>query len=131
MKPLALSLFVVALALPAKALSPEASAFIQSIGLDPNSENVQLAEAAGEIETTYMDDVVKFSVESLAAAKKKNQLLNFIATRAFVARLKRDFNGTSLPEKNYEALYLTAAERQLVGRKVAMSLLTNPNSRPA
>jgi len=133
MKPLALSLLFLALALPAKALSPDAESYLRSIGFDPASEDVRLAEAAGEIQTTYMDEPATFSLESLAAGKKKkNQVTNFIVTRAFIARLQGDFTSTAIPEKNYEALYLTKAERQLVGRKVATSLLNgNPNARPA
>jgi len=132
MKPLALSLIFLALALPAKALSPEAEEYLKTIGFDPASEDVRLAEAAGEIQTSFMDEDVTYSLELLAAGKKKkNQLTNFITTRAFMARLQKDFNGTKVPAKNYEALYLTTEERQMVGRKIAMSLLSGNRTRPA
>lgn len=123
MKPFVLSLFSLALALSAEGLSPEAESYLQSIGLDPTSEDVRLAEAAGNVQTTYMDEPVSYSVESLAQEKKKNGLIRFVTTRAFIHRLHKNFNETKIPKKNYEALYLTVAERELVGRKVAMFLL--------
>lgn len=129
MKTLTLSLFALLLSMPAAALSPQAESYLRSIGLDPASEEVRLAEQAGEIQTTYMDEPVTFSVESLASEKKKNGLIRFVATRAFIAKLKQSFDTTSIPEKNYESLYLTGDERALVGRKVAMSMLSG--RRPA
>lgn len=129
MKSLTLSLFALLLSMPAAALSPEAEAYLRSVGLDPASEEVRLAEQAGEIQTTYMDEPVTFSVESLASEKKKNGLIRFVATRAFIAKLKQNFDATSIPERNYESLYLTGDERALVGKKVATSMLSG--RRPA
>jgi len=123
MKSLILSLFVVALALPAAALSPDAEAFVKSVGLDPASEDVRLAEQAGVINTTFMDEPVSYSLESLAAEKKKNGVIRFVTTRAFYARLSRDPN-TSVPAANYESIYLTSAEKIVVGNKLAQSMLS-------
>jgi hypothetical protein len=122
MKSLIVSLFVVAMALPAAALTPETEAYLKSIGLDPASEDVRLAEQAGVIQTTFMDEPVSYSVESLAAEKKKNGLIRFVTTRAFVAKLTRD-PSVNVPE-NYESLYLTSAEKILVGKKLARSMLS-------
>lgn len=123
MKPLALSLFVLALALPAKALTPESAAYLKTLGFDPESEDVRLADQSGDVETMNLGDPVTFSLESLAAGKKKNQLTNFITTRAFVERLKKDFAGTTMPKKNYEVLYVAQAERSMVGDKVVATML--------
>lgn len=107
---------------PAAATPAEADAFLKSIGPDPASEDVALAKADGEIKSTYLGDPVAYSVASLAGEKRKNALTSFVATRAFVARLKKSFDSTPLPKTNYEAAFLTGAERQLVGTKVASSL---------
>lgn len=122
MKPLALSLFVLALALPAKALSPESADYLKTLGFDPASEDVRLADQSGDVESMNLGEPITFSLESLAAGKKKNQLANFIVTRAFVERLKKDFAGTTMPKKNYEVLYVSQEERKLVGDKVVAIL---------
>ena len=129
MKTLVLSLFALVFAMPAAALAPETAAYLKSIGLNPDSEDVRMAEQAGEIETTFMDEPVTYSVESLARDKKKNGLIRFVATRAFITKLKRNFDSTRIPEL-YESIYLTTDERSLVGRKVAMSFLPG-NKKPS
>lgn len=121
MKPLALSAAVLVLAaVSASALTPPTEAFLRSIGLDPASSSVLIAENDGEISTTYMDEEVVYSLEKLAAQKSKNQVTRFIGTRAYFAKLKADFKNTPLPKTkdNYEALYLTPDERKEVSRKV-------------
>lgn len=101
------------------ALSEPASAFLKSIGLDPLSKDVALAEADGLIQTTYEDDAAEYSLDQLAVGKKKNGVLAFIGARTFISRLKADYARTSIPTSNYDPLYLTQEERALVGRKFA------------
>lgn len=101
------------------ALSEPAIAFIKSIPLDPLAKDVVLAEADGVIQTTYEDDPNEYSLEQLAIGRKKNGVLAFIGARNFIARLKADFARTSIPTSNYDPLYLTETERDLVGRKFA------------
>jgi len=120
-KPLALSAAVLVLAaVSASALTPQTEAFLRSIGLDPQSPSVLIAERDGEISTTYMDEPVVYSIEKLAAQKSKNQVTRFIGTRSYYARLKADYKKTPLPTQkdNYEALYLTVEERKEVSKKV-------------
>lgn len=121
MKSLALSAAALVLAaVSASALTPSTEAFLRSIGLDPQSKSVRIAEQDGDIATTYMDEPAVFSLEKLAALKSKNQVTRFIGTRAYYARLKSDYKNTPLPKfkDNYEAQYLTVEERKVVSRKV-------------
>lgn len=108
---------------PAAPLTPETIAFLQSIGIDPSSEDVRVAHESGEIQTTYMDEPMAVSLESLARAKKKNPVIRFVATRAYIAKLKKDFDNVELLITNYEPTFLTKEERMLVGKKVAQTLL--------
>jgi hypothetical protein len=109
--------------MPAWALSPAASSFLSSIGLNPDDEVVKLADQDGEIRgIDVYGDPETFSLEELALAKKSNAAKQFVATRAFVRSLKADFGGTPLPTVDYNASFLTKDERQLVGRKVASTL---------
>lgn len=107
------------LAGPAQALSPEAARFIRSIGLDPGSEAVRLADADGTMEFQIQGDPERFSLEALAMSGRAGAVRRFIVTRAFVHRLKVDFAGTVIPKEDYQADFLTREEKQLVGRKVA------------
>jgi hypothetical protein len=116
------ALIAVGLAPSAWALSPAASSFLSSIGLNPDDEAVKLADQDGEIAGEALGDPETFSLEKLALAKKPNAARQFIATRAFVRSLKADFEGTKLPTTDYNASFLTKDERQLVGRKVASTL---------
>ena len=114
---------IVGHAMPAWALSPAASSFLSSIGLNSDDEAVKLADQDGEIMgVDVYGDPETFSLEGLALAKKTNAAKQFIATRAFVRSLKADFDGTPLPTVDYNANFLTKDERQLVGRKVASTL---------
>lgn len=110
-----------ALASPSWALSPEAENFLRKIGLDPGSEAVRAAEAEGTIATTFRGDAASFSLESLALEKKRNGVLAFITTRAFIRKLEQD-PGTPIPKENYDGMYLTANQRKLVARKIAEGL---------
>lgn len=109
---------VIVLASPSFALSPEAEAFIKSIGLDPNSAAVRAADEEGTISTTFRGDSASFSLESLALEKKKNGVLAFIATRAFIKKLSGSLS-TPFPKTGYDGMYLTKSERGLVADKIA------------
>ena len=108
-----------ALALSASAMSPAAEAFLRKVGIDPGSEQAGIADKDGAIATTYRGDSVEHSLESLVSQNKRNGVINFVTTRAFIRKLKADYAGTEVPQSNYDALYLTKAERELVGRKIA------------
>ncbi|MEQ1918748.1 MAG: hypothetical protein ABL955_06070 [Elusimicrobiota bacterium] len=112
------ALATVALASPSFALSPEAATFLKGIGLDPASATVRAADEEGTISTTFRGDSVSFSLESLAKDKKKNGALAFVATRAFIKLLARNPN-TPFPKTNYDGMYLTKSERDMVADKIA------------
>lgn len=109
---------VVSLSTPSFALSPEAEAFLKGIGLDPASASVRAAEQEGTISTTFRGDSAEFSLESLAVEKKKNGVLAFIATRAFIKKLGSNPK-TPFPKTGYDGMYLTKDERNLVADKIA------------
>jgi|CXWL01.1.fsa_nt_gi hypothetical protein len=121
--PLMILVCLAALAVPSSAMKPDTEAFLISIGIDDKSDpSLQQAETAdkdGTIKTTYRGDDVEHSLESLARAKRSNGVKAFITTRVFIRNLKANYAGTSIPKKNYDALYLTKEERILVGRKIA------------
>jgi hypothetical protein len=120
MKALPLAALALLLCTAAQAqVSPQTLQFLQTAGIDPNSPEAAAAIAEGVIYTTYEGDAAEFSLEMLAAQKRKNGVLAFIHTRAFIAKLKENFAGTSIPKDNYDPLYLTEDERALVGRKFA------------
>lgn len=99
--------------------TPEAKEYLKSIGLDTASEDVGLAHQAGEIQTTYMDEPVTYSLEALALAKKKTPLIRFVATRAFIANFKYGYIPVKIPGKNFEPDFLTPDERALIASKPA------------
>lgn len=124
MKPLALAAFaVVFFAAAASAMTPETEQYLRQIGLNPQSPEVAAADAEGPISTSYDEDVQDYSIDTLAAAKKKNGISSFIGTRTFIRRLKGNFAGTSIPRTNYDPLYLTGEERGMVGRKFAQGMM--------
>lgn len=105
----------------------ETDAFLKSIGIDPASEDAAAAAAEGPVRTTYDEDPVEFSLARFAADKRKNGMATFISTRGFIRRLKKDYEGTSIPKTRYDPLYLTGEERALVGRKFAEGLFKKKN----
>ncbi len=107
-----------ALAAPARALSPQAEAFVRKSGLDPASAAVRLAESDGTITTMYRDDEKKFSLESLALEGAKNGVKAFVATRGFIHKLQTDYASTPFLTVGYDGLYLTMEERKLATRKM-------------
>lgn len=107
---------------PITKMKPETAEFLRSIGVDPESEDVLATEAEGTVATEYDGDPVEYSLDSLAAEKKKNGIVTFIGTRTFIRRLKKDWDGTSIPKASYDPKFLTRTERGLVGRKFAEGL---------
>lgn len=99
--------------------TPEAQEYLKSIGVDPASEDVGLAHQAGEIQTTYMDEPVTYSLEALALAQKKTPLIRFVATRGFIANFKYGYIPVKIPGKDFEPDFLTPAERALIASKPA------------
>jgi hypothetical protein len=124
MKPLALAAFaVVFYAAAASAMTPETAAYLRTIGVNPEAADVVAVDSEGPISTSYDGDDQEYSLDTLAAAKRKNGVSSFITTRGFIRHLKENFDGTSIPKTNYDPLYLTGEERGLVGRKFAQSLM--------
>lgn len=126
MKPLTLvAAFVasVAFAAPCAALTAQEGSYLRKLGIDPRSQAVVAAEAEGTIEIVFHSDLKKFSLSGLIAqGDVPNGVRAFIATRAFIARLKVDFAGTAIPEKDYDSMYLTREEKKLVARKIKSTL---------
>lgn len=124
MKPLVIAAaFTAILAVRAYALSPQEQAYLQKIGIDPNSRAVAAAEEAGTVETTFRDEAKEFSLSGLIAqGNVPKGVTCFVTTRDFIARLKADFARTSIPKTNYDAIYLTLDERSLVARKIISGL---------
>lgn len=124
MKPLAFAVLAVGLfSASASAMTPETAAYLRSIGLDPESADVVAVDSEGPVMTSYDGDASEFSLDSLAAQKKKNGISSFIGTRTFIRRLKENFAGTPIPKVNYDPMYLTPEERGQVGRKFASGMI--------
>lgn len=124
MKPLILvAAFAALFASPSAALTTQEESYLRKLGVDPASQAVVAAEAAGTIETVFHSDKKKFSLSGLIAqGDVPNGVKAFIATRAFIARLKGNFAGTAIPEKDYDPMYLTREEKKLVARKIKSTL---------
>lgn len=106
------------LAAPARALSPETAAFLVTAGLDPASADVRLADEEGPVTVLYQGDDKEFSLDSLAKDKAKNGIKAFVAARAFIRQLTKNFAGTPAPKQGLDMLYLTLDERKLALKKV-------------
>lgn len=106
------------LSAPARALSPETSAFLVKAGLDPASADVRLADEEGPVTVLYQGDDKEFSLDSLAKDNAKNGIKAFVASRAFIRQLKKNFAGTPAPKQGLDMLYLTLDERKLALKKV-------------
>lgn len=102
---------------PRPTMKPETAQFLRSIGIDPKSKEVARVDMEGTVMTVRGGDQEEFSLDSMAAQKKKNGIKAFIATRGFIRLLKKDYAGTSIPKTNYDPLFLTPEERSLVGKK--------------
>src|SRR5262245_49743100 len=82
-----LAAICMAIAGPATALSPQTREFLVSLGIDPDSPQVKVAEADGEIHTTFRGDAEVFSLEKLAADKRANAVRQFIFTRSLIREI--------------------------------------------
>lgn len=91
--------------------------YLSSIGIDPGSMEVVAVHEEGPVSTIVNEDPEEYSLDRLAAEKRKNGLRVFVHMRTFIRALKKDFAGTSIPKKDYDPFYLTREERALVGRK--------------
>jgi len=120
MKPLILAAALTAFfAAPSSALSQKEEAYLSKLGIDPRSQAVVAAESEGTIVTIFHSDTKRFSLSGLIAqGDVPNGVRAFIATRAFIALLKKDFARTAIPDTNYDSMYLTAEEKKLVARKI-------------
>lgn len=103
---------------PEAPLAPATIAFLGSIGLDPESEDVQIAHQDGTISSIFRGKEISHSLESLAKEGSKKGVSNFITSRVFIRKLKADFAGTSIPKVGYDGIYLTKDERMLVTDKL-------------
>jgi len=119
--------YSLAAASPASAMTAKTAKFLrEKCGLDPKSEEVQLAERDGTVTVEFHDDPVGFSLEWLAAMKRVRGVKQFVTTRNFIHKLKADFAGTAFPKEGYEGTYLTREERILAGRKIVEDLRAAP-----
>ena len=97
------------------AMKPATESFLKELGLDPKSSRIltiasdSITAKSGKVHT----------LDSLAAKRDETGVKAFIATRAFIHRLKENDAGSSIPTTNYDPLYLTHDERHLVDRKFA------------
>lgn len=126
MKPLFAAVFAVfTFAAAASAMTPETEQYLRSIGSNPQSPDVIAIDEEGPVTTSRNGDPEEYSLDILAAAKKKNGILAFITTRTFIRNLKKNFSGTSIPKSQYDPLYLTGTEKGLVGRKFVESMVAS------
>lgn len=103
---------------PEAPLSPETIVFLKSIGVDPESEDVQVAHKDGTISSVFRGKPISNSLESLAKEGSKKGVISFVTSRAFIRKLKADFAGTPIPKVGYDGIYLTNEERLLVADKL-------------
>lgn len=103
---------------PALALSPETSAFLVKAGLDPASADVRMADEEGPVTVLYQGDEKEYSLDSLARDNAKNGIKAFVAARAYIRQLTKNFAGTPAPKQGIDMLYLTLDERKLALKKV-------------
>jgi len=118
-----LAAICMAVASPAMALSPETKAFLVSLGIDPDSPAVKIADADGEIHTTFRGDPEIFSLEKLAADKRANAVRQFVFTRSLIREIKARGADYHWPDDthaypDYDGRFLTTEERLLVVAKL-------------
>ncbi len=112
-----------AIASPAAALSAQTKAFLVSVGIDPESPSVKIADADGEIHTTFRGDPEVFSLEKLAADKRANAVRQFIFTRSLIREIKAKGSDYHWPDDvhaypDYDGRFLTVEERLVVVDKI-------------
>ena len=103
---------------PIVQMKAETAEFLRSIGLDPESEDAQVAHQDGTISSIFRGKPISHSLESLAKEGSKKGVTSFITTRVFIRKLKADFAGTPIPKVGYDGIYLTNDERLLVADKL-------------
>jgi outer membrane biosynthesis protein TonB len=86
-------------------VSPEAAAYLQEIGVDPNAPDV--------IEVSQ-DAVGAYSLDSLAAGRDETQVRRFIYTRIFMHRFLADSDNMRIEPDKYDISFLTAEEVKLI-----------------
>lgn len=105
------ALILFALIIPAHAeLSPEATAYLKEIGLDPASPPVKAV--VGDLVRDRQGNPV--SLDELARRKDAFAVRRFIATRNFLRAYEADPDTRIPSADDYEASYLTAEERAVV-----------------
>ena len=112
---------LVCAATPCLALTQQAADFLKSVGLDPASADVVVADKEGEIQTTYNGDPNSFSLEALASGKKARAVRVFVASRKAIRELKANFKAYKIPaggNPDYDGVYLTPSERTLMVKKM-------------
>jgi hypothetical protein len=113
---LALALGAASAAL-AEPLSVAANSYIRSIGMDPASTSVIAAGNEGEITGTSRGKPAVYSLEKLALARRPTPVRQFVETRTLIRVLKTNPALPFKPGPNYNADFLTAAEKALVARR--------------
>jgi hypothetical protein len=86
-------------------VSPEAAAYLQEIGVDPNAPDV--------IEVSQ-DEVGTYSLDSLAAQRDETQVRRFIYTRIFMHRFLADSDNMRIEPDKYDISFLTPEEVRLI-----------------
>jgi hypothetical protein len=86
-------------------VSPEAAAYLQEIGIDPNAPDV--------IEVSQ-DEVGAYSLDSLAAQRDETQVRRFIYTRMFMHHFLADPDNVRIEPDKYDISFLTAEEVRLI-----------------
>lgn len=114
--------FAVALSAPAFALNPATEAFLNELGIKPDSQ--QVASIA-------KDAVNGKSLDTLAAKRDETGVRAFIATRNFIRAFKKDSNADFPSDELYNIAYLTGAEKIYISTKLAEGWPPMPKSRAA
>ena len=86
-------------------VSPEAAAYLQEIGIDPNAPDV--------VEVSQ-DAVGAYSLDSLAARRDETQVRRFIYTRIFMHRFLADSDNVRIEPDKYDISFLTLEEVKLI-----------------
>jgi hypothetical protein len=86
-------------------VSPEAAAYLQEIGIDPNAPDV--------VEVSQ-DKVGAYSLDSLAAGRDETKVRRFLYTRTFMHRFLADSDNLRIEPDKYDISFLTAEEVQLI-----------------
>ena len=86
-------------------VSPQAAAYLQEIGIDPNAPDV--------VEVSQ-DAVGAYSLDALAAERNETQVRRFIYTRVFMHRFLADPDNVRIEPDKYDISFLTPEEVKLI-----------------